>query len=145
LLARPLQTEGRREELGNVNDYEIMLLLGPDLAEERQNEIVARTRELIEKAGGTWEGQDAWGRRKLAYEIARSEEAFYHVLYFSAPPETLDEVSRVLRITDGVLRHGAYRRTKAQPLGTRPPRPSRSDEAAEYAGSLTDSEEVKGG
>src|SRR5919201_186422 len=90
LLARPLQTEGRREELGNVNDYEIMLLLGPDLAEERQNEIVARTRELIEKAGGTWEGQDAWGRRKLAYEIARSEEAFYHVLYLSAPPETLD-------------------------------------------------------
>ena len=127
-----------------MNDYEIMLLLDPELAEERQEEIVARTRELIEKAGGNWENQDPWGRRKLAYPIARKEEAVYHVLYFSAPAETLDEVSRVLRITDGVLRHGAYRRTKAAgpaPAGTRPPRPSRSDEAAEYAGSLKDSAE----
>ena len=128
-----------------MNDYEIMLLLDPDLADERQEEIVARTRELIEKAGGKWESQDAWGRRKLAYEIARKEEAVYHVLSFSAAAEALDEVSRVLRITDGVLRHGAYRRTKAQPAGTRPQRPSRSDEAAEYAASLTDSQEVKGG
>lgn len=130
-----------------MNEYEIMLLLDPELAQERQDEIVTRARELIEKAGGTWEGQDAWGRRRLAYEIQHKGEAVYHVLFFSAAAETLDEISRVLRITDGVVRHGAFRRAKAsRPGGTRPPEPapvepSRSDESEEYSGSLSDSAE----
>ena len=130
-----------------MNAYEIMLLLDPELAEERQDEIVTRARERIEKAGGTWEGQDAWGRRRLAYEIQHKEEAVYHVLFFSAAAETLDEISRVLRITDGVVRHGAFRRAKAsRPGGVRPPEPapvepSRSDKSEEYSGSLTDSAE----
>ena len=52
-----------------MTDYEILLMLDPELAEERQTEIVARMRELVEKGGGTFERHDAWGRRKLAYEI----------------------------------------------------------------------------
>ncbi len=130
-----------------MNEYEIMLLLDPEVAQERQDEIVTRTRELVEKAGGTWEGHDVWGRRRLAYEIKHKEEAAYHILFFTAAAETLDEMSRVLRITDGVMRHGAFRRIKAsRPGGARPPEPppaepSRSDETEEYAGSLTDSAE----
>ena len=73
-----------------MNEYEIMLLLDPELAQERQDEIVARTRELVEKAGGTWDGQDGWGRRKLAYEIDHKDEAVYHVLFFKSAAETLD-------------------------------------------------------
>ena len=96
-------------------DYEILLMLDPELAEERQSEIVARTRETIEKAGGTWDGQDAWGRRRLAYEIDHKPEGVYHLLSFTAEPAALDEVSRVLRITDGVLRHLATRRPKRGP------------------------------
>jgi small subunit ribosomal protein S6 len=97
-----------------VNAYEIMLMLDPELAEERQNEIVARVRELVEKRGSAWIGQEAWGRRKLAYEIARRSEAYYHVLHFDADPATLEEISRVLRITDGAMRHLAVRRPKAR-------------------------------
>ena len=97
-----------------MNAYEIMLMLEPELAEERQNEILARARQLVEKQGGAWVGQEAWGRRKLAYEIARQGEANYHVLHFDADPATLEEVSRVLRITDGALRHLAVRRPKAR-------------------------------
>jgi small subunit ribosomal protein S6 len=121
-----------------LNEYEIMLLLDPDAPEERHEEIIARTRELVERAGGKWNGHDPWGRRKLAYQIAHKDEAIYHVVYFTCTAEALDEVSRVLRITDGVLRHGAYRRTSAPTVAPRPHRPSRSDEAAEYAGSLTE-------
>jgi ribosomal protein S6 len=54
-----------------VIDYEILLMLDPDLPEERQEAIVKRTRDLVENGGGTWDGQEAWGRRKLAYEMAR--------------------------------------------------------------------------
>jgi small subunit ribosomal protein S6 len=95
-----------------VNEYEIMLLLDPELPEERANEIIQRVRTSVEEAKGTWDGQEPWGRRRLAYEIDHHAEAVYHLLLFTAPPETLDEITRVLKITDGVIRHGAYRRVK---------------------------------
>ena len=100
--------------------YEILLMLDPELPEERQAEVVARTRELVERGGGTWGNQDVWGRRRLAYEIDHKGEGVYHLLTFEASPETLDEISRVLKITDGVMRHMAVRRVPASHSGARP-------------------------
>ena len=94
-----------------MNDYEILLMLDPELSEEQQGTLIARTRELIEEGGGTVDRHDAWGRRKLAYEIRKKGEGTYHLLLFSCGAETLDEVSRVLKIDDTVMRHMATRRT----------------------------------
>ncbi len=95
-----------------MNDYEIMLLLDPELAEERGNEIIQRIRDSVDGAKGSWDGHEPWGRRRLAYEIDHKGEAVYHLLLFSAPAETLAEITRVLKITDGVIRYGAFRRVK---------------------------------
>jgi small subunit ribosomal protein S6 len=95
-----------------VNDYEIMLLLDPELAEERANEIIQRVRDSVDESKGSWDGHEPWGRRRLAYEIDHKGEAVYHLLLFSTTPETLAEITRVLKITDGVVRYGAYRRVK---------------------------------
>jgi len=95
-----------------VNDYEIMLLLDPEVAEERGDEIIQRIRDSVEGAQGSWDGHEPWGRRRLTYEIDHKGEAVYHLVLFTAPPETLAEITRVLKITDGVTRHGAYRRVK---------------------------------
>ncbi len=92
-----------------MTSYEILLLLDPEQAEARQDDIVARTRDLVEKNGGTWQSHDAWGRRRLAYPIAHKEEGVYHLVVFDAEAETLTEVSRVLKIEDAVLRHIATR------------------------------------
>jgi small subunit ribosomal protein S6 len=120
----------RKEKIGTVAPYEILLMLDPELPEERQTEIVSRTRELIEGSGGSWDAHDVWGRRKLAYEIDHKTDGAYHLLTFSAEPETLDEVSRVLKITDGVMRHLAVRRSERRPGGTvAPPPEDRQDEA----------------
>ena len=91
--------------LGTVTTYEILLLLDPDGAEAHQDELIARVRGLVENAGGTWRSHDAWGRRRLAYEIAKKPEGVYHLIVFEASAETLDEISRVLKIDDAVLRH----------------------------------------
>jgi small subunit ribosomal protein S6 len=99
-----------------VNDYEIMLLLDPELTDERGDEIIQRIRTSVEGANGTWDGHEPWGRRRLEYEIDHKGEAVYHLLLFTAPAETLAEITRVLKITDGVLRHGAYRRVKGASL-----------------------------
>ena len=96
-------------------DYEILLLLDPDLAEEPQAEVITRVRDLIDKGGGTFTRHDAWGKRKLAYEIDKKGDGNYHLLLFSAPPETLDEITRVLKIDDHVMRHLATRRPEGGP------------------------------
>ena len=84
-------------------------MLDPELAEARQDELIKRVRTLVEQGGGTWRSHDAWGRRRLAYEIDKKPEGVYHLVVFEAPGETLDEVSRVLKIDDAVLRHLATR------------------------------------
>ena len=111
--------------------YEILLMLDPELAEERQEEIVARTRDLVQRGEGTWVRHDTWGRRRLAYEINHKGEGIYHLLQFDAEPATLDELSRILRITDGVMRHLATRRLEGSQ--TSPPPEPESVPAPAYA------------
>ena len=102
-----------------MNDYEILLMLDPDLPEARQEELVKRVRDLVEKGeGGKWDGQDVWGRRKLAYEIDKKADGVYHLLSFTTDGDTLDEIGRVLKIEDDVMRHLATRRYK--PGSTQP-------------------------
>jgi small subunit ribosomal protein S6 len=92
-----------------VTTYEVLLLLDPEQAEARQDDILARARDLVETSGGAWHSHDAWGRRRLAYPIAHKEEGVYHLVVFDAEAATLDEISRVLKIDDAVLRHLATR------------------------------------
>lgn len=114
--------------------YEIMLLLDAELAEERQDQILTRIRELVEQRGGAWQNQDAWGRRKLAYEIDHKGEAFYYLLQFDSDAETLDELTRVLKITDGVIRHMAVRRAApGKTTSAREPSPPRESAPARAA------------
>ena len=107
-----------------ITAYEVMLMIHPDAEEDRHGEIIDRIRATVESGGGTWENVDNWGRRKLAYEIAHKDEGVYHLVEFTAEPATLDEASRILKITDGVIRHMAVRRVQrgpGRPL-SRPPR-----------------------
>ncbi|MDX6514987.1 MAG: small subunit ribosomal protein [Gaiellaceae bacterium] len=90
--------------------YEVLLMLDAGVAEPRQTEIVARVRSLVEKGGGTWQQHVPWGKRRLAYEIAHKDEGIYHLLTFEAAPDTVEEIGRVLRIDDDVMRHMAVRR-----------------------------------
>ena len=91
--------------------YEVMVMIHPEADEARQGEILDRIKGTVEGAQGTFESVDTWGRRKLAYEIAKVGDANYHIVNFTSDGETLDEVTRVLKITDDVMRHMAIRRT----------------------------------
>ena len=87
-----------------MTEYEILLLLDPDLDDERQGEIVARVRELVEAGGGSWDLHDAWGRRKLAYEIKKKTEGIYAVVDMTATPDVAKELDRQLNLNEAVLR-----------------------------------------
>ena len=122
-----------------MTQYEVLLMLDPELAENRSEEIVARVRELVERGGGTWVGQDVWGRRRLAYPIDKKDEGVYHLLNFDAKPETLDEISRILKITDGVMRHLPTHRISGRGTGYRP-EPEPAAVGADRAGTADDTD-----
>jgi small subunit ribosomal protein S6 len=126
--------------------YEILLMLDPELPEERQAEIISRTRELIERGGGKWRSHDPWGRRRLAYEINHKAEGVYHLIVFEASAETLAEITRILKITDGVVRHLAVKhvegsQTRAPREDAPPPPREESDRERGYAGANIGSQE----
>jgi small subunit ribosomal protein S6 len=145
--SEPIQTVGRKEVSGLVTTYEILLMLDPELAGERQDDLLARVRELVERSGGVWRSHDAWGRRRLAYEIEKKAEGVYHLVVFQSSAETLAEITRVLKIDDAVMRAMATRhiegsRTSAprdEPPAAAPA--AVAVPAAEYAEANTRSEE----
>ena len=94
--------------------YEVMLLTNAELEDEARAAVVERLKQQVVKGGGTVGEMTDWGRRKLAYEIAKQKEAFYTLAYVDCDGDTLDEAVHLLRITDGVLRVMAV--TRVAPL-----------------------------
>jgi small subunit ribosomal protein S6 len=85
--------------------YELMLVLRPDLADDRTQAVIDRTTRSITGAGGQIVKVAPWGRRRLAYPIDRYREGSYHIVLFEAPSEAIVELERGLLITEEVLRH----------------------------------------
>jgi small subunit ribosomal protein S6 len=96
--------------------YELMLVLRPDIPDERSQAIIDRTTRQITSTGGQIVKVAPWGRRRLAYPIDRHREGSYHIVIFEAPAESIGELERSLLITEELLRH----------LVTRVERPTKS-------------------
>jgi small subunit ribosomal protein S6 len=100
--------------------YELMLVLRPDVADDRSQAVIDRTTRQIVTSGGQIVKVAPWGRRRLAYPIDRHREGSYHIVLFDAPGEAVLELERGLLITEEVLRHLVTR-------VDRPTRPTRRD------------------
>lgn len=85
--------------------YELMLVIRPDVPDDKSQAVVDRTTRQIVAAGGQILKVAPWGRRRLAYQIDRYREGSYHIVLFQAPPEYLTEMEHTLQITEEVLRH----------------------------------------
>ena len=94
----------RPKEVITTSNYEIMLLLSPDIEAERRNEILERIRKIATDGNGSLDNIDEWGRKRLAYEIDHIRDAHYFVLTLTLTADVLDEITRVLKITDEVIR-----------------------------------------
>jgi len=89
-----------------VRRYELMLLLEPTLDEETQiDPLLERLKQVIAAHKGEVDHLDKWGRRRLAYEINKLHEGFYVVVQFRAESEATREIDRLLKLTEGVVRH----------------------------------------
>jgi small subunit ribosomal protein S6 len=101
-------------------EYELVLMLDPDVPDERREEIAAETRKRIED-GGTLKHDASWGMRKLAYEIQQRTEADYWLFRFEGQGGVLDDLNHNLRIADGVLRFRIFKVDPRAPSVVPPP------------------------
>ena len=85
--------------------YELMLVIRPDVADDKGQAVIDRTTRQITAAGGQIIKVAPWGRRRLAYPIDRHREGSYHIILFASPPEVIVELEHSLLITEEVLRH----------------------------------------
>ena len=99
--------------------YELMLVVRPDVADDKAQAVIDKTTRQLVAAGGQIVKVAPWGRRRLAYQIDRFREGSYHIILFEAPGEALVELERTLQITEEVLRHLVTR-------DDRPARPGRT-------------------
>jgi small subunit ribosomal protein S6 len=82
-----------------------MLVIRPDVADDKSQALVDRTTRGIVTSGGQIVKVAPWGRRRLAYPIDRHREGSYHIILFEAPSEAIVELEHTLLITEEVLRH----------------------------------------
>ncbi len=85
--------------------YELMLVIRPDVADDRSQAVIDRITRQITSAGGQILKVAPWGRRRLAYPIDRFREGSYHIVLFQAPGAALVELEHTLHIVEEVLRH----------------------------------------
>jgi small subunit ribosomal protein S6 len=88
-----------------MRHYETTYILRPNLGEEQFTEIIDRTNAIVTNDGGAIIYLDRWGIRRLAYEINRENQGCYVYMNYAAPGKTVDEIERIFRIDDRVLRY----------------------------------------
>ncbi len=95
--------------MNTARQYELVYLVHPDVTEQGVTDLHSQIEAVVSRLDGRIEKTDHWGRRKLAYEIARQKEATYVLEVFNGSGELVRELDRRLRVMDQVIRHGIFR------------------------------------
>lgn len=88
-----------------VRDYELGLVINPDLSEEQIEAQLIRIGQAVETRGGEVKKVDRWGRRKMSYAIDRHRDGYYTYLDLRLDSNAVRDVERVVRVQEDILRH----------------------------------------
>lgn len=85
--------------------YEVVYIVETGLPDEQVSAIVQKYSDVVTRGGGVIDDIDRWEPRRLAYEVKERREGIYIVMNFRSEPAARDELDRIYRISDDVLRH----------------------------------------
>ncbi|HOA91578.1 MAG: 30S ribosomal protein S6 [Bacillota bacterium] len=90
-----------------MRNYEMMYILNPTVADQEETLVSAieKVNSLVTGNGGEIVNEDRWGKRRFQYEINKIREGYYVVLKFKLNPESLDELNRVLKLNEDIVRY----------------------------------------
>ena len=95
-----------------MRHYELMVILDPNLDERTVAPSLDTFLNVVRQDGGKVDKVDVWGKRRLAYEIAKHSEGIYAVIDLKATPDTVNELDRQLGLNESVLRTKVLRHNK---------------------------------
>ncbi len=90
--------------MADLRQYEVMVILDPDLDERTVAPSLDTYLNVVRQSGGTVENVDVWGKRRLAYEINKKSEGIYAVVDLTAEPAAVKELDRQLSLNESVVR-----------------------------------------
>ena len=88
-----------------MRDYELMVVLDPNLDEPAIEALSTRIAAMVTQRGGTVDQVDTWGRKRLASPVGRFRDGFYIRHRWQLPPRAAVEIERALKLTESVIRH----------------------------------------
>lgn len=89
-----------------MRDYELLYIIKTEVSEEQTQAVIDRYNGILENEGATVEKVDKWGKRKLAYTIDKKyTDGFYVLVNFKGESNAVDEVDRLMKIDENLLRH----------------------------------------
>lgn len=91
--------------MGDLRNYELTVIIDPDIAEEEVPQTIEKLTALISKRGGVVEETNHWGRRRLTYPIDHRGEGNYVMMKVQFDPAELVEFEGSLNLAEEFLRH----------------------------------------
>jgi small subunit ribosomal protein S6 len=84
--------------------YETVVIVDPDISEDLRQPVLQRIQEIVDQEKGFLVGMDAWGTKKMAYEINKKPRGYYVCVDYCGTGPTVSEMERFFRIDDRVLK-----------------------------------------
>ena len=88
-----------------MNQYETVFILTPVLSDEQMKETVAKFKKLLTDNGAEILNEEAWGLKKLAYNIEKKTSGFYNLIEFKADPTVINTLEVGYRRDEKVIRY----------------------------------------
>ena len=96
-----------------MNKYELAVVVSAKIEDDERAAVVDKCKALIERFGGTITEVDEWGKKRLAYEVQKSRDAFYYFIQFDAASTAPAEIESRIRIMDNVVRYLVVKQNEA--------------------------------
>lgn len=90
-------------------DYEVALIIRPEIEEEAQGTLIERLGQILTSEGGEVANVETWGRRRLAYPIRKVQEGYYYFIQGQFPATVLPELERSIKLNEDILRYMIFR------------------------------------
>ena len=98
-------TEGALKAEEQLQDYELVLVISPEVTDEKLEATLSNFSRLITSLGGAVSEVIQWGKRKLAYPVKHFSEGSYFLVHFKLKPALSRELEAKLHISEEVIRH----------------------------------------
>ena len=112
--------QSQKDKPGTSREYETTYILRPNTTNEGVAEVNTRIKGIIEGMGGKIIKVDNWGKRRLAYEVAKERKGIYLYWQYLAQPGVVEETERNLRMLDSVIRYLTVKIDEDVDVGARP-------------------------